>query len=300
MKNYLLAMLATLLFASLSFAQEVHSDIEFGYDDPAAPAVIVVESDELTSQGIQITEGEFEDDFGDVFAENPGFITAADEGLRVNSGDRITVRFLDASEETNVGVGFVNYYNPTTGEITNVGQIEVTNQAGDTADLNGAVLTGSEALLLSLGSDGGLVSNPGEEGEEPELLPEGEIHNHLVFDLQGDEAAGAYGILFEFEADFADENGDTDDVVDVTSEPIWLIFNNGMDDVAFEEEAVEAFVGALLLGDIDLNGMVNFSDITPLISLLSSGEFQAEADFDQNGFVNFLDVSPFIFTLSGQ
>ena len=53
-------------------------------------------------------------------------------------------------------------------------------------------------------------------------------------------------------------------------------------------------VDSSLLGDVNLDNSVNFLDISPFIALLSSGEFQAEADIDGNGFVNFLDISPFI------
>ena len=54
-----------------------------------------------------------------------------------------------------------------------------------------------------------------------------------------------------------------------------------------------------LLGDVNRDESVDFLDISPFISLLLSGEFQAEADVDQSGFVNFLDISPFIGVLSG-
>lgn len=54
-----------------------------------------------------------------------------------------------------------------------------------------------------------------------------------------------------------------------------------------------------LLGDVDLNGVVNFQDIAPFIARLSSGDFQTEADCDQNGTVNFFDIAPFIEILSG-
>ena len=53
-----------------------------------------------------------------------------------------------------------------------------------------------------------------------------------------------------------------------------------------------------LLGDVNLDGLVNFLDISPFIAVLSGGDFQAEADCDQSGFVNFLDIAPFIGILS--
>ena len=300
MKKKFLASLATLLFASVGFAQEdVHSDIEFGYDNFTTPQAVVVESDELTSEGIQITEGDFISLGLETFADNPGFITPLDEGLRVNPNDRITVRYLNAAEETEVGVGFVNFYDPATGELSAVGRIEVSNQPGDLTVLDGPELViGSEDLLLSLGSDGTLDSNAPDD-DENRLLDEGEIHNHLIYDLRGEQTQGAYGILFQIEADFADDNGDVDGVVDVTSAPVWLILNNGLDEEVFEEEAVAAFSIEVLLGDVNRDDEFNFLDIAPFISLLTTEQFQAEGDFDGNGMVDFLDIQPFIAALTG-
>ena len=53
------------------------------------------------------------------------------------------------------------------------------------------------------------------------------------------------------------------------------------------------------LGDCNLDGMVNFSDISPFIAVLSSGGFQAQADCDDSGYVDLSDISPFITILSG-
>ena len=55
----------------------------------------------------------------------------------------------------------------------------------------------------------------------------------------------------------------------------------------------------ILLGDVNLNGFVTFSDIAPFIAVLSSGGNQAEADCDENGVVDFADIAPFIAILSG-
>ena len=53
-----------------------------------------------------------------------------------------------------------------------------------------------------------------------------------------------------------------------------------------------------LLGDANLDGVVNFLDISSFIVLLSSDDFLAEADINGDGFVNFLDISPFISILA--
>jgi len=56
----------------------------------------------------------------------------------------------------------------------------------------------------------------------------------------------------------------------------------------------------VLLGDVDLNGAVNFADIPAFIALLQSGGFQAEADVNEDGAVNFSDIGPFIDVLTNQ
>ena len=57
--------------------------------------------------------------------------------------------------------------------------------------------------------------------------------------------------------------------------------------------------GGLLLGDVDLNGTVDFFDIAPFIDLLALQTFQFEADIDGNGTVDFFDIQPFIEILAG-
>ena len=54
-----------------------------------------------------------------------------------------------------------------------------------------------------------------------------------------------------------------------------------------------------ILGDVNQDGVVDFSDIPAFISILSSGSFLAEADIDLNGTVDFLDIPAFIQILSG-
>ena len=49
-----------------------------------------------------------------------------------------------------------------------------------------------------------------------------------------------------------------------------------------------------ILGDVNQDGVVDFSDIPAFISVLQMGQFQAEADINQDGEVNFADVPAFI------
>ena len=55
-----------------------------------------------------------------------------------------------------------------------------------------------------------------------------------------------------------------------------------------------------LLGDVNRDEAVGFSDIPPFISLLISGTYQLEADCNQNGLVDFADIPVFINILIGQ
>ena len=59
-------------------------------------------------------------------------------------------------------------------------------------------------------------------------------------------------------------------------------------------------VALVLLGDLNLDQVVDFFDISPFIALLSDSSYQDEADFDRNGVVDFFDISPFVQALSSQ
>ena len=102
----------------------------------------------------------------------------------------------------------------------------------------------SGSLFLSAGSDGTDMSDiPGsalDEGEENVLLGAGEIHNHLNFDLDLDDASavGAVGLLLQFEADLASTPGAG---IDVVSNPFFFVINNGLDEEVFDSEVLAAF-----------------------------------------------------------
>lgn len=75
-----------------------------------------------------------------------------------------------------------------------------------------------------------------------------------------------------------------------------------MDDVRIYNRPLDAQAAAvlatpsdgILLGDVNRDGVVDFLDISPFITVLATNGFQEEADIDQNGAVDFLDISPFI------
>ena len=59
-------------------------------------------------------------------------------------------------------------------------------------------------------------------------------------------------------------------------------------------------MSAVILGDVDMNGVVDFLDIPAFIAVLQAGAFKAEADADQDEVVNFLDIPAFIAILVAQ
>ena len=66
----------------------------------------------------------------------------------------------------------------------------------------------------------------------------------------------------------------------------------------FHDDKVSIFentcITNFLLGDVNLDGIVNLLDVAPFVHLVSLGCFQTEADINQDGDVNLLDISPFV------
>ena len=61
-----------------------------------------------------------------------------------------------------------------------------------------------------------------------------------------------------------------------------------------------AFEAPFILGDADQNGVVDFSDIGPFITLLAQEVFLDQADINGDGEVDFSDIGPFISILAAQ
>lgn len=238
MNKWLLTGMAALAWTSCgSWAQadgdggHAHSDIEFGYDNLANPTAFDIEGTAFTTEGFLFFEAgmaEF-DPFtpGNFGSDEPGFTTNAAEGLLVNSGDAIYLRVLDASVYSNFGVGYVNFFNPTTNlmEASASRRLLAEQNSGSLTDLtfNGlAIESGDNPLFLGLGD------------------VDGDIHDHIFFDLLDDESApfGAYGILVQLEADFGSNglNG-----TEMNSDKFWMIWNHGMDEGDFDTRALAAF-----------------------------------------------------------
>ena len=78
-------------------------------------------------------------------------------------------------------------------------------------------------------------------------------------------------------------------------------FGAGTRDLRFLVSGVAGDGPDVLKGDVNMDEMLNFLDISPFILALSSPEgAPAEADCNCDGIVNFLDISPFILKLTTQ
>lgn len=210
-------------------AQE-HSDIEFGYDDLMNPTAFDIEGDDFTTEGLLFFESAMEildpdGDPGNYSADEPGFESAPDEGFVVNAGDRLWLNVINASVVSNLGQGYVTYFDPDDNSLSAFGGISIIDNTDSTADL---VLDGQSII----------------SGPNPQFIEQadagGEIHDHVVFDLLNDGTApfGAYGMLFELQADFASNGYGS---IDLTSDRFWIIFNHGMDEDVFDSQALPAF-----------------------------------------------------------
>ena len=74
----------------------------------------------------------------------------------------------------------------------------------------------------------------------------------------------------------------------------------GTTEMTISEVTLEATMEMIILkGDVNMDGIINFSDISPFILALSSPEGAPdEADCNCDGIVSFLDIAPFILKLS--
>ena len=197
------------------------------------------------------------------------------------------------NEDMGGGSGAARVYRDTGGSWTQVGD-----------DLNGTPLNrfGSS---LALSSDGNILSVggfgdgfPAAIGADGTIIP-GEGPSARIFRNENDDwvqlgrVFGERGSFFGLQSDLSGDG---------------LTLAVGAQNSGFSRGLVQAFDLEplfVLHGDVNLDDVVNFLDISPFISVLASGGSpteEAAADCNMDGIVNFLDISPFILvlTLSGQ
>jgi hypothetical protein len=84
----------------------------------------------------------------------------------------------------------------------------------------------------------------------------------------------------------------------------WLIFQggdtSGADRITTTFDNIRFTGGTtVLLGDVNMDGVVNGLDVDPFVGLVTGGTYQAEGDMNEDGVVNGLDVDPFVATVVG-
>lgn len=208
MKNILTTMIVVALLGLVPrMATAQHNDIEFGYD----AGQIFLETGELTessSDAHRLFEGAFPTSgLFERFTDDPGFASEIAEGLGVGPNDVIGLEIIQSDNFNS----YLTYFDP------DLMKIAATNA---TIRLE----KGSNALDIDAIS-GGLFTVAQADAN-------GEVHDHIDFLLSEGAEFGAYGILFEMTSD--------DSAIE-NSEPVWLVFNYGMDEAVFDGAALEAF-----------------------------------------------------------
>jgi len=191
--------------SGISVAQ--HSDIEFSYENNK----IAIEAgpEGLVFEADLPTSGVFEQ-----FTTNPGFGSEAAEGLGINPNDEIDYNVL----------GPLMYHDGSSFAPVPFGaMLTITDNPFGT--------------LVVDDSTSGPVTGPGIIGAAD---GSGDFHTHVTF-LLGPQSLdtpehGAYGILMDLE---------TDEPGIANSDPFFIVFNFGLDEVVFEG-AVEDFATAVV------------------------------------------------------
>ena len=266
--KFLISSFTTLIFATVCFGQ--HSDILFTYEEDA---ILLRDGVEGHIDGFQIYEGNFPiSGFSIRFTENPGFASELANGNMVLAGDEIQVEVLQSAT---FGT-YLTYYDPVEDAMMPTdATITITDNAGtNTADLE----IGNLELM----------------GPNPQFIQTadglGEVHAHIDFALSEDAVFGAYGFL----ARLTSSNSEIED-----SPLFWLVYNYGMSSAEFDDLAIPAFAGELILGDVNGDGEVNLLDVGPFVDLLGTGGYLPAADINGDGAVNLLDVGPFVDLIGG-
>lgn len=242
-------------------------DLEFIYDNGK---IDILNGEEGHQDAVRVFESDMPD-FGlfQGFTDEPGFISEIDLGLGIEPFDVIDYEVL----ESRFGQ-FLHYYNPA------VGDLESTTTTLTIRD-------NPIGSLIVTETSGG--TGPGAIGQ---ANGDGDFHWHIDFMIPPSSPFGAYAILLSL-------NTTAEGVDD--SAPFYIVFAYGITEEE-HEEAVEFFQGkkkGVLKGDVNQDGVVNLQDINPFVSVLTSGDFMAEADCNCDGVVNLQDVSAFIDILNG-
>ena len=173
---------------------------------------------------------------------------------------------------------------------------------GGTVNISGATILGDQFDNM-----GGFVFdrnilleiNGGEfnSGGNVVFAPNGDLAAFLAgTDNSMEVRVNGAGVLRYVGSDFVDQvNQNIVDGLMGTDDPNGLSVEfDGADTVVMVASSKE-----VLLGDVNLDGVVDLLDVSPFVDLITDGLFQAEGDVNQDGVVDLLDVAPFVEILTG-
>ena len=219
-----------------------------------------------------------------------------DLGIRTNNVNGMTI--VNEAGETAVAPQIGQFLNSTTGfDFISGGEVGVTTLAPNTNYIGTLRVEFTDESLTSLDITVGMATaDAAASGAFDDILtdtiliaddPGVEVGvNTTTFDLLAFHAtSGAFGGT-DGPSPGSSNTGEANNGIDISS--IMITFASAND---------------VLLGDTNLDGIVNFLDISPFISILSGGagfdpQAIANADINQSGGVSFLDISPFIMILA--
>jgi len=124
------------------------------------------------------------------------------------------------------------------------------------------------------------------------------IADHLQFSIDGLDDATADDRSDEAEGEvWVDQN----DWISISLDTEMIVLDPATSDSEIHSSADYTVVDlvAVVLGDLNGDGMVTFADIPLFINALISGDFVAAADADESGQVDFADIPVFIVLLQG-
>lgn len=253
-KRKLLALVVLPLFlhgvSQSAFSQFGHSDIDFGLDGNKIVTNKRVYDSFLPTSGIARH-----------FSSNPGFAAESD-GLGTLGSEHDV--FYDVLDRLHFWDGnmFVS--------LDETVQIRIENNP-----------RGAEPTIVNSGSGIQLGSAAPPRNRVGASSRSGELHSHVNFFLENDSPEdGAYGIKIAITTD-------SEQLTD--SDPVFLVFNYGLDASTFETslQQFEALLDSpVLLGDFDENGVLDAQDIDLITSALLESSTDPKFNVNEDGLVD--------------
>ena len=111
------------------------------------------------------------------------------------------------------------------------------------------------------------------------------VDGSVLYNFDGDRTRDGFGFSV---SGAGDVNGDG------IADFIVGTFSGGLNNQGYARVFVSQITPAFILGDCNLDGMVDFADIPAFIAILQAGTFLEQADCNQDGVVDFADIPAFI------